>query len=117
MSSILEAACSAPISFSSDQPARLGGRESPFGREFDSLADVVSFGLAPALLVYQVVLQGFPRAGWLIAFAYLLCGTLRLARGVLEVNATRNQLARSLGKYRNLDRAGLGLPARDGDKT
>jgi len=36
--------------------ARLGGRESPFGREFDSIADVVSFGVAPALLVYDIVL-------------------------------------------------------------
>ena len=60
--------------------ARLGGHESPFGREFDSLADVVSFGLAPALLVYQIVLKDFHRTGWLIAFIYLLCGTLRLAR-------------------------------------
>ena len=39
--------------------ARLGGHESPFGREFDSLADIVSFGLAPALMVYRVVLQEF----------------------------------------------------------
>ena len=60
--------------------ARLGGNESPFGREFDSLADVVSFGMAPALLVYQIVLRDFQRTGWLIAFVYLLCGTLRLAR-------------------------------------
>ena len=60
--------------------ARLGGHESPFGREFDSLADVVSFGLAPALLVYQIVLKDFHRTGWVIAFVYLLCGTLRLAR-------------------------------------
>jgi CDP-diacylglycerol--serine O-phosphatidyltransferase len=60
--------------------ARLGGCESPFGREFDSLADVVSFGLAPALLVYQIVLKDFYRTGWVIAFVYLLCGTLRLAR-------------------------------------
>jgi CDP-diacylglycerol--serine O-phosphatidyltransferase len=60
--------------------ARLGGCESPFGREFDSLADVVSFGLAPALLVYQIVLKNFPRIGWVFAFAYLLCGVLRLAR-------------------------------------
>jgi CDP-diacylglycerol--serine O-phosphatidyltransferase len=41
--------------------ARLGGSESPFGREFDSLADVVSFGIAPALLVYQIVLRDFSR--------------------------------------------------------
>jgi CDP-diacylglycerol--serine O-phosphatidyltransferase len=60
--------------------ARLGGLESPFGREFDSLADVVSFGLAPALLVYQIVLKDFHETGWIIAFIYLLCGTLRLAR-------------------------------------
>jgi CDP-diacylglycerol--serine O-phosphatidyltransferase len=51
--------------------ARLGGNESPFGREFDSLADVVSFGMAPALLVYQIVLRDFQRTGWLIAFVYL----------------------------------------------
>jgi CDP-diacylglycerol--serine O-phosphatidyltransferase len=60
--------------------ARLGGFESPFGREFDSLADVVSFGLAPALLVYQIVLKDFHSTGWAVAFVYLLCGTLRLAR-------------------------------------
>ena len=60
--------------------ARLGGHESPFGREFDSLADIVSFGLAPALMVYRVVLQEFPRACWIIAFVYLACGALRLAR-------------------------------------
>ena len=60
--------------------ARLGGNESAFGREFDSLADIVSFGLAPALMVYRVVLQDFPRACWLIAFVYLACGALRLAR-------------------------------------
>src|SRR2546423_6917959 len=60
--------------------ARLGGHESPFGREFDSLADIVSFGLAPALMVYRVVLQEFPRACWIIAFIYPACGALRLAR-------------------------------------
>src|SRR5262249_15043258 len=59
--------------------ARLGGHESPFGREFDSLADIVSFGLAPALMVYRVVLQEFPRACWIIAFIYLTWGALRLA--------------------------------------
>src|SRR3954451_18651347 len=60
--------------------ARLGGHESPFGREFDSLADIVSFGVAPALMVYRIVLQEFPRACWIIAFIYLTCGALRLAR-------------------------------------
>jgi len=60
--------------------ARLGGHESAFGREFDSLADIVSFGVAPALLVYQIVLRDFQKTGWLIAFFFLLCGGLRLAR-------------------------------------
>src|SRR5260370_1666764 len=60
--------------------ARLGGHESGFGREFDSLADIVSFGLAPALMVYRVVLNQFPNACWIIAFVYLACGALRLAR-------------------------------------
>ena len=60
--------------------ARLGGHETAFGREFDSLADIISFGVAPALMVYRIVLQEFPRACWIIAFIYLICGALRLAR-------------------------------------
>ena len=60
--------------------ARLGGHESSFGREFDSLADIVSFGVAPALMVYKVVLIEFRTLGWIVACLYLLCGALRLAR-------------------------------------
>ena len=61
--------------------ARLRGQESVFGREFDSLADIVSFGIAPALLVMDIVLNDFShRLGWLTAFGYLLCGGMRLAR-------------------------------------
>jgi len=60
--------------------ARLGGHPSAFGREFDSLSDIVSFGVAPALLVYRIVLQEFRTACWIIALVYLLCGALRLAR-------------------------------------
>ena len=64
--------------------ARMGGRESPFGREFDSLADIISFGAAPAFLVHRVVLadvfQGHPKFGWFIASIYLICGAFRLAR-------------------------------------
>lgn len=60
--------------------ARLGGAESPFGREFDSLADVVSFGVAPALLVHRIVLHQLTQSGWIIASIYLICGALRLAR-------------------------------------
>ena len=60
--------------------ARLGGTDSPFGREFDSLADIVSFGVAPALLVSRVVLRDFEKLGWLVASIYLVCGAMRLAR-------------------------------------
>lgn len=64
--------------------ARMGGVESPFGREFDSLADLISFGVAPAFLVHRVVLRdvfvGHPAWGWFIASIYLLCGAFRLAR-------------------------------------
>ncbi len=64
--------------------ARMGGAESPFGREFDSLADIISFGAAPAFLVYRVVLKDVfikhPEFGWFIASIYLICGAFRLAR-------------------------------------
>ncbi|MDG2122264.1 MAG: CDP-diacylglycerol--serine O-phosphatidyltransferase [Verrucomicrobiales bacterium] len=61
--------------------ARLAGAESDFGREFDSITDVVSFGVAPALLIFHLVLQEIPdQYGKLIAFVYLLCGAMRLAR-------------------------------------
>jgi len=64
--------------------ARMGGRESPFGREFDSLADIISFGAAPAFLVHRIlladVLRGHAEVGWFIASVYLMCGAFRLAR-------------------------------------
>jgi CDP-diacylglycerol--serine O-phosphatidyltransferase len=64
--------------------ARMGGVESPFGREFDSLADLVSFGVAPAFLVQRVVLADvfgqYHQISWFIASIYLLCGAFRLAR-------------------------------------
>jgi CDP-diacylglycerol---serine O-phosphatidyltransferase len=64
--------------------ARMGGNESPFGREFDSIADIISFGAAPAFLVHRIVLAGVfvehPQIGWFIASVYLICGAFRLAR-------------------------------------
>ena len=67
--------------------ARMGGVESPFGREFASLADLISFGVAPAFLVQRVVLRDafsdYPQmdqVSWFIASIYLLCGAFRLAR-------------------------------------
>jgi CDP-diacylglycerol--serine O-phosphatidyltransferase len=68
--------------------ARLGGRESLFGKEFDSIADTVSFGVAPALMVFFLILGPglgrysalFQQIGWLVGFIYLLCVSVRLAR-------------------------------------
>lgn len=64
--------------------ARMGGYESPFGREFDSLADIVSFGVAPAFLVHRIVLADVFRehqeVGWFIAALFVICGAFRLAR-------------------------------------
>src|SRR5882724_1526277 len=63
--------------------ARMGGIESPFGREFDSLADLISFGAAPAFLVHRVLLKDLGAHadwGWFIASIYLMCGAFRLAR-------------------------------------
>src|ERR1043165_6129237 len=59
--------------------ARMGGHESPFGREFDSLGDLISFGVAPAFLVHRVVLHNalpddYAELGWFIASIYLICG-------------------------------------------
>jgi CDP-diacylglycerol---serine O-phosphatidyltransferase len=67
--------------------ARWTGTESPFGKEYDSLADMVAFGLAPAVLVYQWGViriaeygDAWRQFGWVIAFFYVLCAALRLAR-------------------------------------
>jgi CDP-diacylglycerol--serine O-phosphatidyltransferase len=64
--------------------ARLVGKESPFGLQFDSLADIISFGAAPAFLMQRVILHDFnvvsERLGLVVASVYLLCGALRLAR-------------------------------------
>jgi CDP-diacylglycerol--serine O-phosphatidyltransferase len=60
--------------------ARLAKATSQFGVEYDSLSDLVSFGVAPAILLFQWALSPFDRLGWLAAFLYLACGGLRLAR-------------------------------------
>ena len=95
--------------------ARFGGRESLFGAEFDSLADVVSFGVAPALMVFFLILspaQGYPvftQIGWFLGFVYLLCAAARLARFNVLSNPYL-QRAKDPGK----DFAGLPVPAAAG---
>lgn len=96
--------------------ARMGGRESLFGAEFDSLADVVSFGLAPALMVFFLILsptQGYPifqNIGWLLGFVYLLCAAIRLAR----FNVITHPLLHRTSKTTNKDFVGLPVPAAAG---
>ena len=68
--------------------ARLTDTQSAFGAEYDSLSDLVSFGLAPALLVYEWSLSDLGRMGWLAAFIYLACAALRLARFNTQVGAS-----------------------------
>jgi CDP-diacylglycerol--serine O-phosphatidyltransferase len=60
--------------------ARLTRTTSRFGVEYDSLSDLVAFGVAPAILVFSWALQPFEKWGWLAAFLYVACGALRLAR-------------------------------------
>ncbi|PIE33524.1 CDP-diacylglycerol--serine O-phosphatidyltransferase [candidate division KSB3 bacterium] len=67
------------------QVARATNSTSKFGVEFDSLADLVSFGMAPGVLAYLWVLKPLGRFGWLGAFLFLVCGALRLARFNVQV--------------------------------
>lgn len=60
--------------------ARLTGTDSEFGREYDSLADVLTFGMAPALLGYSWGLSAWDRLGWLVPLFYVVCTATRLAR-------------------------------------
>lgn len=60
--------------------ARVTGTTSKFGVEYDSLADVISFGIAPGVMMYLWALKPFGRIGWLAAFLFMACGALRLAR-------------------------------------
>ncbi len=93
--------------------ARLGGRESLFGAEFDSLADVISFGIAPGLMMFFFILsptQGFVwfrDVGWLVGFIYLLCAAMRLER----FNVITNPLLHRGAKDSNKDFVGLPVPA------
>jgi CDP-diacylglycerol--serine O-phosphatidyltransferase len=70
--------------------ARATNSTSKFGVEFDSLADLVSFGMAPGVLVYLWALRPLGRFGWLGAFLFLVCGALRLARFNVQIEAIRS---------------------------
>lgn len=91
--------------------ARLGGRESLFGKEFDSIADIVTFGIAPSLLVLFLILQPgdsqeySTKIGFFLAFVYLLCAGVRLARFnvITHPAVSSKSIDRSAGDF-------LGLP-------
>ena len=65
--------------------ARLAGAASEFGGEFDSLADVISFGVAPAVLVFAWGLEPLGRLGWAVGFLYVTATALRLARFNVQI--------------------------------
>lgn len=92
--------------------ARMTNTTSDFGRELDSLADFITFGIAPAMLAFvwgvryviipadDAALQShLIRAGYLVAFVYLLCGAVRLARFNVQTNPVPNNLGRPDRKY------------------
>ncbi|OPX97878.1 MAG: CDP-alcohol phosphatidyltransferase [Syntrophorhabdus sp. PtaB.Bin006] len=71
--------------------ARLTGSSSRFGVEYDSLSDVIAFGVAPGLLAYMWALKGYGRFGWLAAFLFVACGALRLARFNVQADSTQKR--------------------------
>ena len=71
--------------------ARMTGTTSKFGVEFDSLADLVAFGVTPAFLMYAWALRPFGRLGWVAAFLFLVCAALRLARFNVQVDTVESK--------------------------
>ena len=96
--------------------ARMGGRESLFGAEFDSLADIISFGIAPALMMFffiispTQVIMWFRNVGWFVGFIYLLCAAIRLARFNVITNPLLHRKTSDLSK----DFIGLPVPTAAG---
>ncbi len=102
--------------------ARLTKTVSDFGREMDSLADVISFGIAPAVLAYAwgiefassppapITVEHLHRAGYFCAFLFLLCGAMRLARFNVQVNPVPKNPGRAGRKYF----VGMPIPAAAG---
>lgn len=76
--------------------ARLTNTTSKFGAEYDSLADVISFGIAPALLAYSWSLSIYGKWGWVVAFLFVLCGALRLARYNIQIGIIESKVFNGL---------------------
>lgn len=76
--------------------ARMTRTESTFGAELDSLADIVSFGIAPALVIYSWALQDLHKAGWLASFIFVAAGAMRLARFNTQATSASKQYFQGL---------------------
>jgi CDP-diacylglycerol---serine O-phosphatidyltransferase len=76
--------------------ARLTGTSSAFGEQFDSMSDLVSFGVAPAIIFYNRFLQDSGRLGMLVAFLFLLCAALRLARFNANISKVKSNYFQGL---------------------
>ncbi|MEE9160777.1 MAG: CDP-diacylglycerol--serine O-phosphatidyltransferase [Gammaproteobacteria bacterium] len=76
--------------------ARLTNTQSDFGVEYDSLSDMISFGLAPSLIMYQWALSGMGKLGWLAAFVYTASTALRLARFNTQAGSDDKQFFQGL---------------------
>ncbi|WP_252177247.1 CDP-diacylglycerol--serine O-phosphatidyltransferase [Endozoicomonas sp. 4G] len=68
--------------------ARMTNTQSKFGAEYDSLADMVTFGVAPAMVAYSWALRDLGKVGWMVAFIYAACAALRLARFNTQLEVT-----------------------------
>jgi CDP-diacylglycerol---serine O-phosphatidyltransferase len=71
--------------------ARMTNSSSRFGVEYDSLSDVIAFGVAPGLLAYMWALKAYPKFGWLAAFLFVACGALRLARFNIQSDSVQKK--------------------------
>jgi CDP-diacylglycerol--serine O-phosphatidyltransferase len=76
--------------------ARMTNTMSKFGAEYDSLADLVTFGVAPAILAYSWSLSAYGKPGWLAAFLFVVCGALRLARFNIQIGIVESRVFNGL---------------------
>ena len=76
--------------------ARLTNTQSAFGAEYDSLSDMVSFGAAPALVIYEWAMRDMGKLGWIAAFIYCVCAALRLARFNTNLNVVDKRFFQGL---------------------
>jgi len=76
--------------------ARMTNTMSKFGAEYDSLADLVTFGVAPAILAHSWALYAYGKWGWLVAFLFVVCGALRLARFNIQIGIIESKVFNGL---------------------